>query len=214
MPETILTIAAHNDDQIIGAGGTLAKYAKEGKRIRTVVMSFGALSHPHLKQEVIVKQRVQESVDSDKILGGHGLIYLDLREGSFAKEFEEKKIEKKLLEILKKEKPAMIFTHGHDDFHPDHVAVYRLISGMIERKKITCPVYSFDIWSLLRFRKRNLPRMVVDVSDAFTQKVRALLVHESQKMAIGMLLWKMVVKDWFNGLVYGHRYAEVFYKIQ
>jgi len=214
MSETILTIAAHNDDQIIGAGATLAKYAKQGKRIRTIVMSFGALSHPHLKAEVIVKRRVKESVDSDKILGGEGLIYFDLKEGSFSKEFAEKQVEKKLVEILKKEKPALIFTHGHDDLHPDHVALYRLITGMIERKKITCPVYSFDIWSLIRVRKRNLPRMVVDVSDTFTQKVKALLVHESQRMAIGMLLWRMVLKDWFNGLIYGHRYTEVFYKIQ
>lgn len=212
--KTILTIAAHNDDQIIGAGGTLAKYASLGYRIRTVVMSFGEFSHPHLKREVIVKTRVKESVESDKILGGEGLIYFDLKEGKFPSEFEEHNVADKLVELIQREKPSMIFTHGHDDFHPDHNAVYNLVVSLINKKKIDCPVYSFDVWSLVRLRKRNLPKMVVDVSDSFTKKVKALLVHESQKMAIGMLLWKFIVKDWFNGLVYGHRFAEVFFKLK
>ena len=59
-----------------------------------------------------------------------------------------------------------------------------------------------------------MPRMVVDVSDTFTTKVKSLLAHESQKVAIGVLMWKMILKDWFNGLVYGCRYAEVFYKLK
>ena len=63
-------------------------------------------------------------------------------------------------------------------------------------------------------RKRNIPRMVVDVSDTFTVKVKALLAHQSQKVAIGVLLWKMILKDWLNGLFYGCRYAEVFYRLK
>ena len=214
MSETILTIAAHNDDQIIGAGGTLAKYAAEGKRIRTVIMSYGESSHPHLKREVIVKTRIGESFRADKILGGKGVVYLDLKEGSFPQQFHDLGIEDKLLDIIRREKPVMIFTHGIDDFHPDHKAIYKLIDRMISEGKISCPVYSFDVWSVLRFRRRNDPRMVVDVSSTFTQKVKSLLAHESQKVAIGMLLWKMILKDWFNGLVYGHRYAEVFYRLK
>jgi LmbE family N-acetylglucosaminyl deacetylase len=46
---TVLVIVAHNDDHIIGAGGTLAKYAQEGKKVRTIIMSYGESSHPHLK---------------------------------------------------------------------------------------------------------------------------------------------------------------------
>lgn len=214
MSETILTIAAHNDDQIIGAGGTLAKFASEGKRVRTVVMSYGESSHPHLKKEVITKTRVDESLRADKILGGSGVVYFGLKEGAFISEFESKDIKSRLLKIIREESPSMIFTHGLDDFHPDHKALYHFVMELIENNDIDCPVYSFDIWSLLRFRKRNYPRMVVDVSDAFSQKVKALLAHESQKVAIGMLLWKMILKDWFNGLVYGKRYVEVFFRLR
>lgn len=43
MVERILVIVAHSDDQMLGPGGTLVKYAKEGKEIHTVIFSYGAL---------------------------------------------------------------------------------------------------------------------------------------------------------------------------
>ena len=85
---------------------------------------------------------------------------------------------------------------------------------LLKKGKITCPVYSFDIWSLVKFKKRYLPKLVVGVDDTFTTKIKAILTHKSQKLAITMLLWKVVLKDWLSGVVYGHRFAEVFYKLK
>jgi len=214
MKPTILAIAAHNDDQVIGAGGALAKYAKQGKRVRTIICSFGEKSHPHLRREVIVERRVKESIKADKILGGSGVAYLGMREGHFEEDFEKRDIYKKLAWIIKKEKPQKIFTHGIDDFHPDHRAVYELVTALIKKGKITCPVYSFEIWSLVKLRKRSLPQLVVDTSDTFNTKVKAFLVHESQKLAIWSLLWKLILKDWLSGLIHGYKYAEVFYRLK
>ena len=214
MKETILAIAAHNDDHIIGAGGALTKYAEEGMRVRTVICSFGEKSHPHLRKEVIVERRVKESIKADKIMGGAGVAYLGVREGHFEEDFKSRNIAEKLAWIIQKEKPAKIFMHGLDDFHPDHRAVYRLVMDLIEKKKISCPVYSFDVWSVLKLRQRNLPRLVVDISDTFNTKVKAFLVHESQKLAIWMLLWKLILKDWLSGIIHGYKYAEVFYRLK
>ncbi len=214
MKETILAIAAHNDDHIIGAGGALTKYAKEGMRVRTIICSFGEKSHPHLRKEVIVERRVKESIKADKIMGGAGVAYFGVREGHFEEDFKSRNIAEKLAWIIQKEKPAKIFMHGLDDFHPDHRAVYRLVMDLIEKKKISCPVYSFDVWSVLKLRQRNLPRLVVDISDTFNTKIKAFLVHESQKLAIWMLLWKLILKDWLSGIIHGYKYAEVFYRLK
>ncbi len=214
MKETILAIAAHNDDQVIGAGGALAKYAKEGKRVRTIICSFGEKSHPHLRKEVIVERRVKESIKADKIIGGSGVAYFGIREGHFEEDFKSRDIHKKLAWIIRKEKPSKIFTHGIDDLHRDHKAVYRLITQMIKKGEIKCPVYSFEIWSLVKLRRRNLPQLVVDTTDTFNTKVKAFLVHESQKLAIWSLLWKLILKDWLSGVIHGYRYAEVFYRLK
>jgi LmbE family N-acetylglucosaminyl deacetylase len=214
MKETILAIAAHNDDHVVGAGGALVKYAKEGMRVRTIICSFGERSHPHLKKEVIVERRVKESIKADKIMGGAGVAYLGVREGKFDEDFKERDIEKKLAWIIKKEKPSKIFVHGLDDFHPDHRAVYRLVKRLMDNGAINCPVYSFEVWSFLKLRNRNLPRMVVNISDTFNTKIKAFLVHESQTLAIWSLLWKLIIKDWLSGVLHGYKYAEVFYKLK
>jgi len=44
--ETILVFSAHSDDFVIGAGGTIAKYTEEGKKVIAVVFSYGERSHP------------------------------------------------------------------------------------------------------------------------------------------------------------------------
>jgi len=214
MKKTILAIAAHNDDHVIGAGGTLAKYAKEGKKIKTIIFSYGEKSHPYLRKPVIRERRVKESLKADKIMGGSGIIYLGFVEGKFNEASNKRKAIQKISQILKKEKPSKIFTHGLDDAHADHRAVYHLVMDLIKNEKIKCPVYSFEIWSLVKLRKRNLPRLVVDTSTTFNTKVKAFLVHESQKLAIWSLLWKLILKDWLSGVIHGYKYAEVFYKLK
>ncbi len=211
--EKILAIVAHNDDQILSAGGSLAKFSKQGARVKTVVFCYGEGSHPHMKKNVIRKERIKEAKISDKIIGGKGITYFGLNDGSFDKEIKEQKIEQKLLAIIKKEKPTMIFTHGPEDVHPDHKAVAKLIEKMINNKKIKCPVYTFNVWSLIRLRKRNLPKMVIDISDFMNLKIKAALVQKSQRMTMGVLLWKIIMNNWFSGLIHGHKFAEVFYRI-
>ncbi|MBI4016940.1 MAG: PIG-L family deacetylase [Candidatus Aenigmarchaeota archaeon] len=213
MRKTILALVAHNDDQVIGAGGTLAKYAKMGKKVRTIIFSFGEGSHPHLKREVIVRARVQESLKADKIMGGNGIAYLGLKEGHFYEEFKSKKTLKKILDIVKEENPELILTHSLDDPHPDHQAVYNLVYDLWKRKKIQCDVFSFEIWNPLRIRKRNVPKLIVDISDTFETKIKAVMAHKSQKVAIGALFWNIWLKAKWYGLKTGYKYAEIFHRI-
>ncbi|MBI4148810.1 PIG-L family deacetylase [Candidatus Woesearchaeota archaeon] len=213
MPCTILAIGAHNDDPVIGAGGTLAKYAQSGKKVRTIICSFGEGSHPHFKPEVIIRTRVKESLKSDKLLGGSGVAYLGIRESKFLEDFKAKNTYRKLATIVATEKPEMIFTHSLDDPHPDHRAVYSLVSTLMKQKKITCPVYSFEIWNPLRIRKRNVPKLIVDITNTFETKIKAILAHNSQKLAIGALFWNIWLKAKWYGFKTGYSYAEIFHKV-
>lgn len=212
MKKTILAICAHNDDQIIGPGGTLTKYAGAGYKFKTIIFSYGAVSHPHLKPEVIIKERMKESRISDKIMGGDGIIYLGAKEGTFLAKKDE--WGKKISEIIKKEKPVMIFTHTDDDPHRDHKAVDKIVQEMIKKKIISCNVYTFDVWNMLRWKRKNLPRLVIDISETFGKKIQAFHAHKSQKASIISLLWSIYLKAVLYGWKYGYKYAEVFYKIK
>ncbi|MBW2977759.1 PIG-L family deacetylase [Candidatus Woesearchaeota archaeon] len=211
--ENILVICAHNDDQIIGAGATLAKYSKLGKNVNTLIFSYGERSLPHLKPSIVIKTRVTESHKSDKIMGGSGVSYFGLKEGKFLA--NKNKVKEKIKDIIKQKKPSKIFTHSIDDPHPDHRAVFKIINEIVNKAKTNYDVYSFDVWNPITLRKRNLPKLVVDVTSTFNKKVKAFKAHKSQKIAAIMpLMWKVYLKALINGWNNGVKYAEVFYKIK
>jgi LmbE family N-acetylglucosaminyl deacetylase len=215
--ETILVITAHNDDHIIAAGGTLAKYAREGKKVRTIIFSYGETSHPHLDPRYIAEERYSESIESDKLLGGSGVVYFGLKEGRFLQEFTKRKIGPKLISLINREKPGKIFTLGPDDAHPDHNAVNKIITGLIKNKKIKCPVYAFEVWSAIKLRRRHAPKLVVDVTKTYPAKVKAMLAHKSQFKHITQFMTLLRFTTWLRALINGWNnncaYAEIFYKL-
>ncbi|NTV23569.1 MAG: hypothetical protein HGA85_04300 [Nanoarchaeota archaeon] len=215
MPETVLVLCAHNDDNIIGAGGTIAKYAKEGKEVYTVVFSYGETSLPHLQEKISIKTRVAESKRAARMLGEKHIYYIGLKEGNFAKEINERNIISRISDIIRKLKPTKIFTHSIDDPHPDHQAVFRFVMQLANHIDFHGHIYSFNVWNFfLNFRKRNSPRLVVDISDTFQIKVDAFKLHRSQKPAIFSLMWSVYLQAIMSGFRYNTKYAEVFFQVK
>ncbi|MDD9952715.1 MAG: PIG-L family deacetylase [Candidatus Woesearchaeota archaeon] len=208
----VLVFCAHSDDQVFGPGGYTTKLAKEGSKIHTIICSYGEMSHPHLKEQEVQQIRVKEAEKADKMLGGSGVMFLGLKEGSF--EHECKPIYHDVIKTIKKLKPDMILTHSSDDPHPDHRAVHRMFLKLYDDAGLQCSVYTFDVWNLFNLGKRKNPKLVVDVTKTFKKKIDALQAFKSQRMALVVLLWSVYTKAVIWGFRRGCRYAEVFYKIR
>ena len=69
MVKRLMIICAHPDDEIFGAGGTIAKYAAEGIEVITVIFSYGESSHPWLRKRFKVEVRKTESLKAGKAVG-------------------------------------------------------------------------------------------------------------------------------------------------
>lgn len=213
MKKSILVFCAHPDDDIIGVGGTLAKYASEGYKITVVIFSYGELSHPWIKKTIAIKTRKKESRRAHKIIGCSEGIFLGLKEGRFKKEIKEKNAEKILQRIIDKKNPSKIFVHSWDDPHTDHRAIYEIITKLLKGLKKSYSVYCFDIWNPINIRKRHLPVLYVNISKTFEKKIKALKCFESQKKYIFPLVIGSYIKAIKNGLESGSMFAEAFYKI-
>jgi len=213
MAKNIIFFCAHNDDSVISAGGAIAKYSKEGYQVDVFVFSYGELSHPHLKSEVIIKERVKESKKSDEILGCNS-VYLGLSEGKFLKSKE--KIKKKIEEIIREKNPEKIFTHSADDPHPDHRAVYSVVTEVFDsfdsKIKDECSIYTFTVWNLFKMQKRNVPQLIIDISHTFVAKIKAIKTHKSQRLTILFLIFSVYFKAILSGKKNNFTFAEVFYK--
>ncbi len=215
--ESVMIVCAHSDDQILGAGGTMAKYAKEGKDIFTVIFSYGAVTHPWKKEKLSTGTRVKESQKADKIIGGSGVIFFGLNDGKFIVESHEKDIINRLIELIKKHKPKKIFTHNIDDPHPDHRDVRKILLDVLFEMNYICDLYAFQVYTPFKLKRRNVPKLVVDISDTFKLKIQALKAFKSQVNFYAFINWIPIVstfmRDFFNGLNNNHKFAEIFYKI-
>ena len=89
--------------------------------------------------------------------------------------------------------------------------------------KLSADLYTFEIWHIINLKKRNKPRLVVDISDTFETKVKALKAFKSQidlatfynYLVLNNFFFFLIhIKDMINGITYNTRYAEVFYKIR
>ena len=213
--ERILVCCASSDDAAVGAGGTIAKYAKQGHRVRTLVFSYGELSQPHLRPELVRATHLKEAKKADSILRGGGVEFLGLTEGRFIKEAIAPSMRTRLKLILEREKPTKIFTHAADDPQPGHRAVHKIICSMVKALGMKTELYSFDVWNFITFKHRNRPRLVVDISKTFPEKLEAMGAHVSQqRIFIGPLLkFNISIKDFVNGFNHNCRFAEVFLKL-
>ncbi len=215
--ETIIFIGAHPDDEVYGAGASIAKFSSQGKRIIVIILSYGEMSSFLMKRKIMVKARVKEDKKAQEILGVSKSYYLGLREGHFLKDAEEKNIYEVLAKIIKKYKPKRIITHSSNDAHSDHKATFKIVMKSLELVKLKNEpeVYSCsNIWGPELGNSRSKPQMIVDVSKFFNKKIQALRVFKTQKLTFWTLIWAVYIKAILNGMKIGKRYAEVFYRIK
>ncbi len=220
----ILVFCAHSDDQVLGAGGAMARYARNGYDVYTFIFSYGEGSHPHVQLKHIATTRVKESQEADSIIGGKGVFFFGAKDGNIKGDFEKRKRMKNLKDVLMKYKPVKVFTHSVDDMLPDHRGVRQLVlkayDDLNKKEGFKCDVYTFDVWNLWNVRKREKPVLVVDITGYFKYKVKALHSFKSQisffshTFLVNFLYVGSYIKAVFNGLKHGYRFAEVFYKVR
>jgi len=220
---SILVICSHSDDQIIGVGGAIAKYAREGYDVHTIILSFGEGVKPHIRKDIVSKARIKEAQRADKIIGGKGVIFIGLKENRFEEDFEKRGMAENFKKIIASIKPVKIFTHSADDAHRDHRASFRIVFKTYKQMKLKADLYTFEVWNVINFKKRNKPKLVVDTSDTFNIKIKALKAFKSQinlstfynyLVLNNFLFFLIYIKDVLNGIKHNTKYAEVFYKIR
>ena len=120
--DKILVVAAHPDDEILGCGGTIAKYVKSGAIVKTIILTKGISSrHEKLTDKIIKLQSKlnKSSLLANQAIGVRDIAFYDLPDN----EFDSKSL-LSLIKILEKEidkfKPNKIFTHFIHDLNIDH----------------------------------------------------------------------------------------------
>lgn len=136
-PLKLMCVLAHPDDECLGNGGTLAKYAAEGVETYLVTATRGErgwrgdpTENPGL--EALGKIREQELRESAKLLGVRCVEILDYIDGDLD-QADPHKIIGEIAGYLRQYRPHVVITfdpwgaYGH----PDHIAICQFVTAAV-----------------------------------------------------------------------------------
>ena len=188
--KTVLVLAPHPDDAEFFAGGTLARFAREGARVVLVVASDGRRGSFQEEPETLAARRAEEARRAAAVLGaeppillGHPDLELDLLPAGLLRQ--------QFVRAIREFRPDVVFAPDPlaPDPHPDHRAVAHASSDAIHFAGLPL-LYPEQVAAGLEphfvvekyFYGENLPAAnhVVDIGATMELKIAAMAEHRSQ----------------------------------
>ena len=195
----VVSIFAHQDDEM-RCLGTMLKCKIRGDSLAFVTLTDGSIGFEGIKSEEGAKIRFEEMTN---LAGSIKAEYISLNEkDSFL--YDSKDIRIKLIEVIRKTRAELIFTHYCSDYNNDHVTVFELVRQCCMHaplpyiKTTSQPlkehpaVFMVEPHGLINFPATHF----VDISEYEEQKIELLKNHVSQEKAM-----KDAVKAGFETLV-------------
>jgi N-acetylglucosamine malate deacetylase 1 len=174
----VIFFGAHPDDIELTCGGTVAKLVDIGRKVGIIDITRAELStrgNPELREK--------ETQEASKVLGIAVRENLELRDGNIVND-ESSRL--KVISVLRKYTPDIVFAPYPSDRHPDHINVSNLIresafySGL---SKIPTEGNAHHRPSKVYYYPQayDIPiSFVFDISDTFQKKIDAMKCYGSQ----------------------------------
>src|SRR3954469_14917747 len=132
----LMCVLAHPDDESLGTGGTLARYAAAGVATYLVTATRGGRGRFHEQEspgaEIVAKTRESELRAAAAELGISEVRFLDYPDGALEGVDAVEAIGR-IAGHLRRVKPQVVVTFGPDGAygHPDHIAISQLTMAAI-----------------------------------------------------------------------------------
>ncbi|MGM0575271.1 MAG: bacillithiol biosynthesis deacetylase BshB1 [Myxococcota bacterium] len=175
----LLAFGPHPDDVELCCGGLLAKMAAAGHRVGVVDMTRGELASNGTPEE-----RAEEAAAAARALGLVHRENLALPDGGLTPAAEQVA---RVVEAIRRLRPALVLAPWRQARHPDHEATSEIVTRAVffagVRRYETAPsAERFVPDALIHYQMRGLfePSFVVDVTDAYEAKTRAIACYGSQ----------------------------------
>lgn len=225
--QRVMVILAHPDDPEYFCGGTVARWAQEGREIVYVLATHGegGSDDPQMTREKLGRIREEEQRAAARVLGVREVVFLDHPDGSVVASLG---LRRDLTRQIRRWRPDIVITcdptvryRTHYVNHPDHRAVgdsaldavfpdarNRLQFSELLEEGLE-PHYVREVY----IAGAAEPDVEIDITDSLERKVAALRQHRSQIDDPGGLEARL--REWHRveGREGEPRYVERFRKI-
>ncbi|MBI2758485.1 MAG: PIG-L family deacetylase [Chloroflexi bacterium] len=211
VPKRAMSIQAHPDDQDFTVAGTLAKWAKAGCDIVSVLITSGDSGSNSIEHDVdykpkLAQLREDEQLAANKVLGIKQTVFLRFPDGELVATLG---LRKDLTRLIRQHKPDVVITgdpsgwfYGNEYInHPDHraaaeAATYAVFPSAGTRlifPELLSAGYEPHNVKRLYIHGNEKPDTWVDIGETIDIKIEALKKHVSQGDTHDVDQW---MRDW------------------
>lgn len=174
--DRILIVAPHPDDECIGPGGILLRYAKQ---CEVIVLTDGRQGQGDIAPEKLKQIRKQEFLNEMKRLGISSYQMFDIEDGTLLSHTD-------CMDGICLKEYSKIFVTGTADYHPDHKAAFLCVKEAAKKtaSEELPECYMYEIHTPLQS-----PTHFLDISDTMKEKCELIRIHNSQLKELPYDLW-------------------------
>jgi LmbE family N-acetylglucosaminyl deacetylase len=212
-PMRITVIAPHPDDEVLGAGATIARFADEGMEVSVLIVS-GHL--PPLYSPEAFETTRREAEDSLKILGASRWEFLKIP-ATMVHQVPVAELNGKISRFVRETNPEVVLL-PFPDRHIDHRTIFdasvvacRPVHDMAPKIVLAYETLSETHWNAPGIEPTFAPDFFVDTSRYMDKKQAALTSYASQvQSAPSRSVDACMALARFRGSQNGCNYAEAF----
>lgn len=190
MKDTVLVVAAHPDDEVLGCGATLARHAAEGDDVRVLILAEGITSRDPSRD---AHARAAD-IEALRAVARNAAAALGVRPPEFGGFPDNRMDSVPLIDVVKcieqavdAYRPAVVYTHHPGDLNVDHRAAAaavltacRPLPGQSVRAIYAYETPSSTEWAPAALTEPFAPTRWISVAPYLDAKFAALAAYESE----------------------------------
>lgn len=207
----ILVISPHPDDEVIGCGGTLAKYISDGSKVEIIFLTSGERGIKGLSKNETKNIRETEARKTAELMKFQNIVFWEESDGNFK---VNQKLVQKLLQHIKVFNPDLVLVTHDSEQHPDHKQATLLVRDAV--KEISNQTRKPDVWMYEVWTPIQKIDIIEDITEFMNLKIKAIQTYASQcrilkfdDAILGLNRYRGEMHSWPGG-----DYAEIFKKIE
>jgi len=175
---TIVVLAPHMDDEVLGCGGTLARHAAAGADIEVVFLTDGryggsvarpGTTRPDPNELIAIRKR--EAHEAMQVLGVRALNFLDAEDTRLA---SDTTVAARLRAVLERVRPQIVYVPYFLDRHPDHRAANATLMNATRDSGLQFECRGYEVWTPL------VANCLVRIDETIHLKEQAMRCYTSQ----------------------------------
>lgn len=185
MSESILVVAAHPDDEVLGCGGAMVKHIENGDEVHVLILAEGMTSRDLKRNRESrssdLSKLAQSAKKANDIIGVTSLYLHDFPDNRMDS-VDLLDVVKVIESFIEKYKPSCVYTHHRGDVNIDHTVIHDAVISATRPQPGHCvkTLLFFETASSTEWRPPQSqisfsPNWFIDISgEAIYKKLKAL----------------------------------------